>query len=97
MIYSLVSVVLAMLGILAILSRKTLLGMIFGMQLISQSLISFSVFIGYARGQPLNGQMVAFFMLIISLSSIVASLSLAIRIFYLRKSIELSHLKGLRH
>jgi len=97
MIFCGLSVVMAMLGIYALLSRKTLLGWVFGLQLIFQALVSFGVFIGHARHMALKGQAIAFFLMVLGLSGIVASIALSVRMFYLRKNTRMDVLKELRH
>lgn len=86
MIFSLLSVVLAMAGIMTLLIRRTFLGWIIGQQLIIQAVVSFGIFVGNSRGQALEGQAASYFLIAIGVLFTVSTLALATRKFYLRKS-----------
>jgi NADH:ubiquinone oxidoreductase subunit K len=95
MIFSLLSVFLAMAGIATLLLRRTFLGWVIGQQLLIQAVVSFGVFVGNSRGQPLEGQAAAFFMMALGVVFTASTLALATRKFYLKKTNQISEVKSL--
>jgi len=85
MIFSLLSVVLAMAGIMTLLYRRTFLGWVIGQQLLIQAVVSFGVFVGNSRGQALEGQAASYFLIAFGALFTISTLALATRNFYLRK------------
>lgn len=92
MIFSLLSVFLAMAGIVTLLSRRTFLGWILGQQLIIQAVVSFGILVGNSRGQAVEGQAASFFLIIMGVAFTVATLGLATRQLYMKKTNRISDL-----
>ncbi len=90
MIFSLLSVFLAMAGIVTLLSRRTFLGWVMGQQLLIQAVVSFGILVGNSRGQPLEGQAASFFMMVLGVLFTTSTLALATRKLYLKKTNKIS-------
>lgn len=93
----LVAGLLGGMGIACLIWRRTLLGMLVGVQLLSLGTTMMFVLAGIASGARLDGQIVAIFVALGTIAQIVAGYALAIRLFYLRNKIDLGELRSLKN
>jgi NADH:ubiquinone oxidoreductase subunit K len=83
-------------GLFTLLYKKTLLGLLVGMQLLTLGATSLLVFAGASSGEILEGHLFAFFIVIAGVAQIVAGCALATRMFYLKSKTSLDELRTLK-
>jgi NADH:ubiquinone oxidoreductase subunit K len=84
------------LGIVCILWRKTVLGLLVGAQLVILGSSMIFVLAGIISGFRASGNLFALFVLLGGVSQLVCGLALSIRLFYLRGKIEMADLESLK-
>lgn len=92
-------------GLMCVIFRRTLLGLIIGMQLMILGATMMFVLAGiFAAGSSdvasaarVNGHIGGIFIALGGIAQLVAGYALAVRLFYLKNRIEMSDLKTLKH
>ena len=84
------------LGMICILSRNSLLGLLIGVQLLVIGSTMIFVLAGISSGQKVDGYMFAMFISLGGIAQLVVGFSLAIRLFFLKKRISVSELQALK-
>lgn len=88
--------VIGALGLVSILSRKTLLGVLIGIQILMLGASMMFVLAGISSGVRIEGHAVGFFVIIGGVAQLVAGYTLAIRMFYLKNKTEMQELRSLK-
>jgi NADH:ubiquinone oxidoreductase subunit K len=91
-----VSAALGGVGLLALLYKKTILGLLVGTQLLMMGATTLLVFAGASAGALLEGHLFAFFIVLAGLAQMVAVYALATRMFYLKGKTSLDELRSLK-
>jgi NADH:ubiquinone oxidoreductase subunit K len=90
------SAILGGVGLFSLLHKKTILGLLVGIQLLTLSSTSLLVFAGASSGSFLEGHLFAFFIALSGLAQIAAGYGLATRMFYLKGKTSLDELRSLK-
>jgi NADH:ubiquinone oxidoreductase subunit K len=85
------------LGLVCMLVRRTVLGMLVGLQLLILGGTSVFVMAGAAAGDPVDGHVFGLFVTIGGVAQLVVGYALAVRLFYLKKKAGMDELRSLRH
>lgn len=88
--------IMSTLGLFSILSRKTLLGLLVGVELLILGATLAFVFAGINSPSQLNATVFAFFIAVSGLAQVVTGCALLLRMFYLKSSDELKDLGVLK-
>lgn len=83
-------------GLACILSRRTLLGVLIGIQLLLLGATMAFVLAGISSGARIQGHIVGLFIVFGGVAQLVAGYSLAVRLFYLRGRIQMNELRSLK-
>ncbi len=83
-------------GLVCLIWRRTLLGVMVGIQLLILGATLVFVLAGISSGVRLEGHVVALFVTFGGVAQLVAGFSLAVRLFYLRNKTEMSELRSLK-
>jgi NADH:ubiquinone oxidoreductase subunit K len=83
-------------GLACLIWRKTLLGIMVGIQLLILGSTLVFVLAGISSGVRLEGHVVALFVVLGGVAQLVAGFALAVRLFYLRSKTEMSELRSLK-
>ena len=92
-----VSAVLGGLGLICILSKRTLLGLMIGVHLLILGAAIIFVVAGSYSGMHIQGHLFAIFITLSGVAQLVVGFSLAVRLFYLRKRVGMDELRTLKH
>lgn len=92
----LTAAVLGALGLVCLLTRGTLLGVLVGAQLLLTGACLALVWAGAATGAPLTGHVFGLFVAIGGAAQLSVGYALAVRLFYLRRTAEMSELRSLK-
>lgn len=84
------------LGISCMVFRKTLLGLLIGVQLLVLGSTMMFVLAGISSGSPDKGHIFGLFITLGGLAQLVVGFTLAIRLFFLKKSISMDELRTLK-
>lgn len=84
------------LGLVAVISRRTLLGVMIGIQLLVLGATLLFVLAGAASGVRIEGHLFGLFITFSGIAQLVAGLALAIRLFYLRSRNGMDELRSLK-
>jgi NADH:ubiquinone oxidoreductase subunit K len=87
---------IGVLGLASILSRKTLLGTLVGIQTLILGCSMTFVLAGISGGERVQGTLFATFILLSGVAQLVAGYALVIRFFYLKKGTEMRELRSLK-
>jgi NADH:ubiquinone oxidoreductase subunit K len=90
------SAILGGVGLFCLLNKKTILGLLVGVQLLTLGSTSLLVFAGAASGSFLEGHLFAFFIVLSGVGQIAAGYALATRMFYLKGKTSLDELRSLK-
>jgi NADH:ubiquinone oxidoreductase subunit K len=90
------SAALGGIGLMALLYKKTVLGLVVGMQLLTLGGTSLLVFAGASSGSSLEGHLFAFFIAVVGLAQMGAAYAVATRMFYLKGKTSLDELRSLK-
>ena len=91
------------LGLICVISRRTLLGLFIGLQLLILGATMMFVLAGIFAGGPADGigrahgHVAGVFIALGGVAQLVAGYGLAVRLFYLKNRIEMNDLKSLKH
>ena len=88
--------VLGGLGLFCALYRKTLLGVLIGIQLMILGSTMIFVQSGFSSGAHVSGHVFGLFIAIGGVGQLVAGFALAVRLFYLRKKAGMEELRSLK-
>ena len=83
-------------GIACMIVRKTLLGVLIGIQLLILGSTMMFVIAGLLAGLPMKGHIFGLFITLAGMAQLVAGYALAIRMFFLKKSISMDELRALK-
>lgn len=84
------------LGLVCMISRKTLLGLLIGVQLLVLGSTMMFVFAGISAGLQIQGHVVGLFITLGGIAQLVVGYALAIRLFFLKKRISMDELQALK-
>ena len=84
------------LGLACLIWRRTILGIMIGIQLLILGSTLVFVLAGISAGVRLEGHVVALFVTLGGVAQLVAGFALAVRLFYLRNKTEMSELRSLK-
>lgn len=84
------------LGLICMISRKTLLGLLIGIQLLVLGSTMMFVLAGVASGMKSEGSIFGMFIILGGIAQLVVGYSLAIRLFFLKKKISMDELQALK-
>jgi NADH-quinone oxidoreductase subunit K len=84
------------LGLLAILSRRSLLGLLVGIQLLIMGAAMAFVLGGISTGNRNAGHVFAFFITLSGVAQLVSGYTLSIRMFYLKRGIRMDQLREMK-
>lgn len=93
----LVAAVLGALGLVSLLIRRTLLGVLIGIQLLVLGSTTIFVLAGASTGSLIHGHVFGLFITISGIAQIVVGYAFAVRLFYLRKRVSMEELRSLKH
>ena len=96
MIVTALSAILVGLGLVNLLSRKTLIGVLMGVHLLCLGATLLFVAVGLSNGMPLEGHAFAIMIALGGMGQLVAGYAAAIRNYYLRSEAGMHGLKELR-
>lgn len=85
------------LGLVCMIVRRTLLGVLIGSQLLVLGGTTMMVMAGVAAGVPVEGHLFALFILLGGVAQLVAGYALATRTFLLKRRASIDELRSLRH
>ena len=92
-----VSVGLGALGLVCLLFKKNLLGLLVGVYLLVLGTSMSFVLAGVWSGREMDGHLFGMFIAVSGVVQIVVGYSVGIRVFYLKKDVNLKSFKSLRH
>jgi len=84
------------LGLVCMISRKSLLGLLIGVQLLILGSTMMFVLAGVSSGQRIQGHLFGLFITLGGVAQLVVGYSLAIRLFFLKKTISMDELRALK-
>lgn len=84
------------LGLACLIWRRTILGIMIGIQLLILGSTLVFVLAGISAGVRLEGHVVALFVTLGGVAQLVAGFALAVRLFYLRNKTDMSELRSLK-
>lgn len=92
----LISGLLGGLGLACVVSRKTLLGILVGIQLMVLGASMTFVLAGISSGARVSGHVVALFIVLGGVAQLVGGYALSVRLFYLKNKVEIHELRSLK-
>ncbi len=92
----LVSGLIGGLGLVCMISRKSVLGLLVGLQLLMIGSTMIFVIAGLHSGLRIQGQIFGLFITLGGIAQLVVGYSLAIRLFFLKRRISLDDLQALK-
>jgi len=84
------------LGLVCMITRRTLLGMMIGVQLLILGATLAFVLAGVISGARVQGHVFGLFVVLGGVAQLIAGYSLAVRMFYLKKRINMDDLRALK-
>jgi NADH:ubiquinone oxidoreductase subunit K len=84
------------LGLVCMISRRTLLGLLIGMQLLVLGSTMMFVLAGVASGLRIDGCIFGMFITFGGVAQLVVGYALAIRLFFLKKKLSMEELQALK-
>lgn len=84
------------LGLVCMISRQTMLGLLIGIQLLVLGSGMMFVLAGGASGLPIQGHIFGLFITLGGVAQLVVGYALAIRLFFIKKGISMDELRTLR-
>lgn len=90
------SLLIIVLGVFSIFTKKNLLGMVCGIQLVFLGLSMAVVFSGVSIGETINSQVFSLFLMISGVLATLCGYAFTVRLFYLNKSTDLEYLEELK-
>lgn len=84
------------LGLICMISRRTLLGLLIGVQLLIAGSTMMFVLAGISSGMRIQGYVFGLFIILGGVAQLVVGYALAIRLFFLKKKISLDELRALK-
>jgi NADH:ubiquinone oxidoreductase subunit K len=92
-----VAAVLGGLGLVCIMVRRTLLGLLIGTQILILGATTVFVLAGVSSGAYAEGLIFGLFITFGGIAQLITGYAFAVRLFYLRKSTEMVELRSLKH
>ena len=92
----LVAGVIGGLGLVCMISRRTVLGLLIGVQLLILGSTMIFVLAGISAGLHIQGHIFGFFITLGGVAQLVVGYALAVRLFFLKKSISMDELRALK-
>lgn len=89
--------ILGGLGLICLVSRRTLLGLLIGLQLLVLGATSIFVMAGVSSGAHSHGHIFGLFIVLGGVAQLVVGYALAVRLFYLKKRVGMDELRSLKH
>jgi NADH:ubiquinone oxidoreductase subunit K len=83
-------------GLVCMMSRRTLLGLLIGIQLLVLGSTMMFVLAGISSGLPNQGHIFGLFITLGGIAQLVVGYSLTIRLFFLKKKISMDELQALK-
>lgn len=83
-------------GLVCMISRRTLLGVLLGVQLLALGATLMFVFAGASTGEFLGGSVFGTFVALGGIAQLGVGYAVAVRIFYLKKNVTMSELRTLK-
>jgi NADH:ubiquinone oxidoreductase subunit K len=84
------------LGLVCMISRKTVLGLLIGIQLLILGSTMMFVLAGISAGMRVEGHIFGLFITLGGMAQLVVGYALAIRLFFLKKRISMDELRALK-
>lgn len=84
------------LGLISMISKRTILGLLIGIQLLILGSTMMFVTIGAASDQPMQGYIFGIFITLGGMAQLAVGYALAVRLFFLKKRISLQELRTLK-
>jgi NADH-quinone oxidoreductase subunit K len=92
----LIAAALGGIGFACMLFRRTMLGMLIGIQLMVLGATMFFILAGVVSGAAIQGQLFGFFIILGGVAQIIVGYALAVRVFYLKKRVAMDELRTLK-
>ncbi|MBY0469897.1 NADH-quinone oxidoreductase subunit K [bacterium] len=92
-----IAALLGGLGLVCVLYRKTILGLLVGLQLLGLSASLMLVLSGVASHVPNEGHLFGLFITLSQIGQLVVGYALAVRIFYLKKRTSVEDVRSLKN
>lgn len=92
----LIPMALGMVGLICLLFKRTLLGMIIGIQLLNFGAASAFIVAAVKSSTQATGHIFGFFIVLSGIVQLILLYSAAIRLFYLKKQIGVENIRSLR-
>jgi len=92
----LVAGVIGGLGLVCMISRRTVLGLLIGVQLLVLGSTMMFVLAGISTGLQIQGHIFGLFITLGGVAQLVVGYALAVRLFFLKKSISMDELQALK-
>ncbi len=96
MMMMIVAGIIGGMGLVCMVSRRTLLGLLIGVQLLVLGSTMIFVLAGISSGARVHGHIAGLFIVFGGVAQLVAGYSLAIRLFYLKSRIHMDELRSLK-
>ena len=88
---------LGALGLVCLITKRTVVGVLVGTQLVAMGAAVSVVCAGISAGKRADSQVLALFITVLGLVTLVSGYSFAIRLYYLRRRVGIRALRRLRH
>lgn len=92
-----VAAALGGMGLVCMLYRRTLLGVLIGVQLLVVGATMVFVLAGVSSGVPVQGHLFGLFITLGGVAQLVTGYALSVRLFYLRRRAGMDELRSLKH
>ena len=92
-----ISAILGALGLVAMILKRTLLGVLAGMQLLTLGAGILFALGGATSAAPLTGHSFGLFIAFGSVAQLVVGYALSVRLFYLKKRVGMNELHSMKH
>jgi len=92
-----VTISLGTLGIICLLLRRSVMGVLIGIQLVFLGTSTALVLAGIQAGAHEDGHLFGVFVLLTGLGTVIVGFALAVRLFYINRSVRMERLGMLKH
>lgn len=83
-------------GLICMISKRTLLGLLMGVHILTLGSTLIFVFAGVSSGERVNGSIFGLFIILAGVIQVVVGYALATRLFFLKKQIGIEELRALK-